>query len=154
LSGGIIVSEWMTMVIDKQGRQKNCKYCGRFFTPDYRVWARQMSCARKACQAKRKKGSQEKWVAANSDYFKGRYENTKEWREQHPNYQKQWRAGKRSEIQDETPPSASVKSVRIVIPVKWLKGEIQDEIILATRCRCGFYVTGKGVQDTRRDRYL
>ena len=111
MSGNIIESEWMTMAIDKQRRQKNFKYCGRFFTPDYRVWKRQVSCAREICRAKRKKDSQEKWVAANPDYFKGRYENTKEWRKQHPDYQKQWRAGKRREIQDETPPSASVKSL-------------------------------------------
>jgi hypothetical protein len=149
-----MVSGWLIMAKEKQGRQKNCKYCGRFFTPDYRVWDRQVSCARKICRAKRKKDSQAKWVKANPDYFHGRYENTKEWREQHPDYQKQWRAEKRSEIQDKIPHSTPVKSVRIVVPVKWLKDEIQDEIILARRCRCGFYVTGRGVQDTRRDRYL
>jgi len=142
------------MAIDYRRRQKNCKYCGRFFTPDYRVWERQVSCAREICRAKRKKESQEKWIAANPDYFTGRYANTKEWREQRPDYQKQWRAGKRREIQDKIPPSTSVKSVRIVVPVKWLKDEIQDEIILVKRCQCGFYVTGRGMQDTRRDRYL
>ena len=145
---------WMNMVKDKQRRQKNCKYCGRFFTPDYRVWERQVGCGREICRVKRKRESQEKWVKANPDYFTGRYENTKEWREQHPGYQKQWRAGKRCEIQDEIPHSSPVKSIRLVVPVKWLTDEIQDEIILARRCRCGFYVTGRGVQDTRRDRHL
>lgn len=140
------------MAAHKVNRQKNCKYCGRFFTPDCRVKDRQVSCFREVCQSNRKKESQRKYVAANPDCFAGRYDNTKEWLEQRPGYQKQWRARKRSEIQDEIPSSKPVKSIRIVVPVKWLKDEIQDEIILATRCQCGFYVTGRGVQDTRRDR--
>ena len=140
------------MAAHKMNRQKNCKYCGRFFILDYRVKDRQVSCFREICQSKRKKKSQESWLADNPDYFKGRYPNTEAWREQCPGYQKQWRAQKRSEIQDEIPSSKPVKSIRIVVPVKWLKDEIQDEIILARRCQCGFYVTGRGVQDTRRDR--
>jgi len=142
------------MAAHKVNQQKNCKYCGRFFTPDYRVKDRQVSCFREICQSKRKKENQKNWVAANPDCFAGRYENTKAWRGERPDYQKLWRAGKRIEIQDEIPSSKPVKSVRIVVPVKWLKDEIQDEIILARRCQCGFYVTSRGVQDTRRDRYL
>lgn len=127
-----------------------CKYCGRFFKPDPRVRNRQKSCRRRECRSKRKKESQAKWVAANPDCFKGRYAYLKEWRESHPGYQKEVRARKRREIQDERPPSRPVRTVRIVVPEKWLRGEIQDEILVAVRCGCGFYVGGerREIQDT------
>lgn len=119
---------------------KRCISCGRFFKPDYRVRASQKSCRSVQCQAKRKKESQRRWVEANPEYFKGRYENTKAWRELHPDYQRQWRA-KRHKIQDEIPSTTSMKSIRLVIPVKYFKGEIQDEIHLVRQCGCGYFVT-------------
>ncbi len=128
----------------------NCAYCGRFFKPDKRVGARQNSCQDKKCQKKRKKDSQKKWVEANPGYFRGRYSNTKEWRKRNPDYQRQWRA-KRREIQDEIPSKKPIKTLRLVVPDKWLKGEIQDEIRLVRQCGCGFFVAGKGMRDTRRD---
>lgn len=123
-----------------------CKYCGRFFKPDYRVKVRQKSCQSPQCQAKRKKESQGRWVEANPGYFKGRYENTKAWRRLHPDYQSRWRA-KRREIQDEIPSTRPMKSIRLVIPVEYFKGEIQDEIHLVRQCGCGYFVTRQ--QDAR-----
>ena len=125
---------------------KRCIYCGRFFKPDYRVKARQKNCQSPQCQTKRKKESQRRWVKTNPEYFKGRYENTKSWRRLHPDYQRQWRA-KRREIQDEIPSKTPIKTIRLVIPVKWLKGEIQDEIRLVRQCGCGYFVTRQ--QDAR-----
>ena len=130
--------------------QKRCKYCGRYFRPDKRVKG-QKSCFRKPCKSKRKKESQEAWLKKNPDYFKGRYEQTKEFREKNPTYQSEWRA-KRREIQDEIPSSGPIKTIRIVVPEKILKCEIQDEFRLVKQCGCGFFVTGPGVRDTRRDR--
>ncbi|MBI4681385.1 MAG: hypothetical protein HY753_09355 [Nitrospirae bacterium] len=74
-----------------------------------------------------------------------------EWRKTHSNYQRQWRARIRHEIQDEIPPKTPMKTIRLVIPEDWFKGEIQDEIKLVRQCGCGFFVSGSGMQDTRRD---
>lgn len=131
-------------------QQKRCAYCGCFFRPDYRVGDRQKSCKAKQCQAKRKRESQRRWIEKNPGYFRDRYPNTKEWREKNPGYQRRWRA-KRREIQDEIPSKTPIKTIRLVVPVKWLQGEIQDEIRLVRQCGCGFFVTGREMQDTRRD---
>jgi len=122
--------------------QKRCVYCGRYYKPDPRVRKVQKSCSDAKCRTKRKRESQQKWVAANPDCFKGRYEEeVKEWRRKHPYYQRRWRK-KAREIQDEIPPAEPVKTMVLVIPEKMLKNEIQDEIRLVRQCGCGFYVAG------------
>lgn len=133
-------------------RQKRCVYCGRFYRPDPRTRKVQKSCQDPKCRAKRKKESQEKWLAANPECFKGRYINVKEWRKRHPDYQRLWRK-KACEIQDEIPLFEPVKTMLLVIPEKILKNEIQDEIRLVRQCRCGSYVAGEKnvLRDTRFD---
>jgi len=131
-------------------QQKRCKYCGRYFIPDIRVGAKQKACKDKACQVKRKKESQRRWLESNPGYFAGRYDSVKQWRKEHPEYQRRWRA-KRREIQDEIPPSKPIRTIRLVVPAEWLKGEIQDEIRLKRQCGCGFFVSGGGMRDTRSD---
>lgn len=125
----------------REVQQKRCAYCGRYFKPDPRVGDRQKSCKDNKCQAKRKKEGQKKWLEDNPGYFKGRYANTKEWRRNNLDYQRKWRA-KRREIQDEIPQGKPIKTLRIVVPEKWLKGGIQDEIRLVRQCGCGFFVAG------------
>jgi hypothetical protein len=133
-------------------RQKRCVYCGRYYKPDPRVRRTQKSCNDPKCRARRKRESHKKWLEANPDYFKGRYAEVKEWRKNHPDYQRLWRK-KAREIQDEIPPSEPVKTMVLVIPEKMLKDEIQDEIRLVRQCRCGLYVAGgkRGLRDTRLD---
>lgn len=135
-------------------QQKRCVCCGRYFVPDRRVGDRQKCCKNKKCRRKRKKESQRRWVEANPGYFKGRYDYVKEWRERNPDYQRRWRAMRRGEIQDEMPSKKPVVTLRLVVPGKWFKGEIQDEIRFVRQCGCGFFVSGEGVQDTRRDSQL
>ncbi len=134
-------------------KQKRCVYCRRFFKPDRRVGTRQKSCKERECQKRRKGESQKRWVEANPGYFQGRYAYVREWRKRNPDYQRRWRV-KRREIQDEIPHENPVKTVRLVIPEKWLHGEIQDEIRLVRHCECGVFIAGGVVQDTRRDCFL
>jgi len=96
-------------------RQKRCVYCGRYYRPDPRVRRTQKSCNDPKCRARRKRESHKKWLEANPDYFKGRYAEVKEWRKNHPDYQRLWE-----------------KKAH----------EIQDEIRLVRQCRCGLYVAG------------
>jgi hypothetical protein len=125
----------------RKSRQKRCAYCGRYYKPDPRARKIQKSCQDAKCRAKRKSESQRKWVEANPGYFRGRYVKVKEWRKQHPDYQRLWRKKVR-EIQDKIPPAEPVKTMVLVIPEKMLKNEIQDEIRLVRQCGCGFYVAG------------
>ena len=122
-------------------RQKRCAYCGRYYKPDPRARQVQRSCQNPTCRAKRKRGSQRKWVEANPDYFKGRYSEVKAWREKHPDYQRLWRK-KAREIQDKIPPEKPVRTMVLVIPDDMLQNEIQDEIRLVRQCGCGSYVAG------------
>lgn len=66
----------------------------------------------------------------NPGYFQGRYGYVKEWRERHPDYQRQRRRSKRREIQDEMAAESRMKSITFTLPAKALKGEIQDEMRL------------------------
>lgn len=128
--------------MDRTNRgQKRCVYCGRFYRPDPRTRGTQKSCNNLKCRAKRKSESHKKWLEANPDYFKGRYSEVREWRKDHPDYQRLWRKRAR-EIQDEIPPADPVKTMVLVIPDGMLKNEIQDEIRLVRQCGCGFYVAG------------
>src|SRR3970040_722477 len=119
---------------DTKQQRRRCAYCGQYFKPDQRTGAKQKACKDKDCQAKRKKDSQRRWLEANPDYFAGR----------------DGRA-KRREIQDSIPPSKPIRTIRLVVPAEWFKGEIQDEIRLKRQCGCGFFVTGGGMRDTRSD---
>jgi len=112
-------------------RQKRCEFCGRFFVVDRRVGNRQRSCSRPACRNARKKAAQARWVKNNPGYFKGRYENTRRWREAHPGYQRQ-RRKKIREIQDESTRLTPVKSMRLLLPAQWFKSEIQDAMVTLT----------------------
>ena len=109
--------------------KKKCRCCRRVFTPDPRVGDRQVCCQSEDCKKESKRISQKRWCRANPDYFHGRYEEIRLWREKNPGYQKQWRRV-RSEIQDEIARKKSVEPTRLMLPVCILKAEIQDEIRL------------------------
>lgn len=112
---------------------------------------RQKSCKSIECRKKRRKEAQSRWLEANPGYFNGRYENTKVWREAHPGYQRKWRARQRREIQDEIPYVTPMTTIRLVIPEKILKSEIQDEIRLIRQYGRSFFAAGVVTQDTRQD---
>lgn len=57
---------------------KTCLVCKELFTPDPRVGDRQKVCKKLTCRLERKRLAQNRWVAQNPDYFKGRYPQLKE----------------------------------------------------------------------------
>lgn len=126
-------------------RQKRCEFCGRFFTVDRRLGTRQRSCGRPECRRARKRASQAAWLKKNPDYFKGRSDNTRQWRHAHPGYQ-QRRRQKIHEIQDSIDSPSPMKSVRLLIPAKWFKDEIQDTRVTLTLLDSTTYIsTAAGV---------
>lgn len=96
---------------------RRCLFCGRYFTPDYRVGDRQKSCHRPECRKARKRAAQEAWTERNADYFRGRYP-----------YVKSWRQGRKM-IQDEIPPKNPYVELIILIPDDKF-GMIKDKIII------------------------
>jgi hypothetical protein len=96
---------------------RQCLFCGRYFTPDYRVGDRQKSCRRPECRKARKKTARESWSEKNPGYFRGRYP-----------YVKSWRQGRKM-IQDEIRAKNPYVELIIRIPAK-KKDMIQDEIRL------------------------
>jgi hypothetical protein len=96
---------------------KRCLFCGRYFTPDYRVKEKQKSCGRPACSKARKKTAQEEWVKKNPGYFADLYET----------YVLPWR--KRKMIKDEIPSAKPLQKLIILIPGDRV-GMIKDEIRL------------------------
>ena len=97
---------------------KRCLFCGRYFTPDYRVKDRQKSCRRPECRKARKKTAQQTWVKKNPDYFVDLY----------VTYVKPWRK-RRGMIKDKIPPEKPLEKLIILIPDATMK-MIKDEIRL------------------------
>lgn len=114
------------------GRKKKCKYCRKLFTPDRRVWERQMTCRSAECQRQRKKSNNQAFKEKNPDYWKGRYDGTKEWRQENPDYQQKRRLEKKEEEKKKSLSEIQAEKVRYYIDsieekVKALR-EIQAEL--------------------------
>ena len=77
---------------------KTCEVCGKTFTPDRRVGDRQRVCRTLSCQRERKRRAQKRWSEQNPTYFQGRYPQTKAWLDEHPAYQKRYRAQLKTDI--------------------------------------------------------
>ncbi len=110
---------------------KRCLFCGRYFTPDYRVGDRQKSCGRPECRRARKRTAQEEWVRKNPGYFVDLYET----------YVKPWR--RRRMIKDEIPSEKPLQKLVILIPDD-KSGVIKDEIRLKRVGTRTFAVHGYG----------
>jgi hypothetical protein len=110
---------------------KRCLFCGRYFTPDYRVKDKQKSCRRPECRKARKKNAQKAWVEKNPDYFDDLYET----------YVKPWR--ERKMIKDEIPSEKPLQRLVILIP-DGVAGMIKDEIRLKRVGTRTFAASGYG----------
>lgn len=121
--------------------QQNCRYCGRLYVADPRLDLRQKSCRRDTCRRNRKRESQKAWVQKNPDYFRGRYANTKAWREKHKDARTRGRRRPQAPvIQDAIPPASPMKSIRCLVPAELLKSGIQDACLVLTLMTSATYV--------------
>ena len=108
---------------------QRCAICGRHYRPDRRVGQRQRSCARPECRRERKRRAQQHWVAENPDYFQGRYEYVKAWRQRRREQRQQEPNPPPEVIQDKIPPKNLYQRLTLLIPA-CRAGVIQDEIVL------------------------
>lgn len=70
--------------------RKKCFACKRMFTPDPRVGQRQQYCSNKKCQSKRQRLHETVWLAKPENIrFRALYQ--RRWREDNPEYLKEWR---------------------------------------------------------------
>ena len=90
---------------------------------------RQRSCARPECRRERKRRAQQQWVAENPDYFQGRYEYVKAWRQRRREQRQQEADPPPEVIQDKIPPKNLYQRLTLLIPA-CRAGVIQDEIVL------------------------
>lgn len=125
---------------------EKCVLCGRFFVANPRLGDRQKCCGRPACGKQRKRLQERAWRRKNPDYFRGRYEYVKGWREAHPGYQKGLRCKRRHEIQTPIRPKSPIKSMRLVLRCKWPLGEIQTQLLRVTQVGQAFWVDGVRTQ--------
>ncbi len=112
--------------------RKKCRYCGKVFIPDPRVGQRQKACSVQ-CKKLRKRENNKAFSKNNPCYWYDRYEYVKEWRQNNPDYQRQWRQKKKQAVltnQDEIQAEILSKAIdcieRNLIPLR----KIQAEIIL------------------------
>lgn len=114
----------------KSEERKRCDICGRYFRVDRRVGHRQRCCKHPKCQRELRVRRDRKWRADNPDYFQGRYNDTKQWRERNPGYQARWRAKRRGEIQAEIRAKSNVRSSFVALGFGFGRqnGEIQVQI--------------------------
>ena len=108
--------------------KKVCRYCGNFFVPDPRVGNRQKACSIE-CQRLRKKENNRVFTEKNPGYWSERYEEVKQWRQRHPDYQRRWRQAKRkgrssSEIQAERLRKAIEFTERVHLFLREIQAEI------------------------------
>lgn len=74
-------------------RKKPCRFCRRWFAPDARVGDQQVACGAAECQRARKRDAQAAWLGRQPGYFHGRADAHRRWRHEHPDAQRQRRAG-------------------------------------------------------------
>lgn len=114
-----------------------CRYCGNFFVPDPRVGNRQKACSIE-CQRLRKKENNRAFTEKSPGYWSQRYEEVKQWRQRHPDYQRQWRQ-KRKAQKKVTPSEIQAeklsKAIELTEKTRFYLREIQAEFILKPSCR-------------------
>jgi len=85
-------------------RERSCKHCNDFFTPDPRNAHHQEYCSRPECRKASKKASQSKWLnkPENQNYFSGpaNIQRVRDWRKAHPGPRPRKRSCNQMVLQD------------------------------------------------------
>jgi|GEM_PF-3719922 len=123
--------------------KKKCLYCGREFISDPRVGQRQKACSVQ-CQRLRKKENNKAFSKNNPGYWQGRYGYVKEWRQKHPDYQRQRRQKMNQRVlpgQDEIQAELLKKAIdsieKNLIPLRKIQaGIIVKAVGITTKREC------------------
>lgn len=123
-----------------------CVICNRYFS---KARKNQKTCLDRDCRSRRKREQEREWIRRwreeeGKSYFSGDYERIRDWRKEHPEYQRQWRAKRRREIHNAMLPAEPIKPVllRLRIPQALRLSEIQTLTLRLSRFRTGFQVDG------------
>lgn len=128
-----------------------CNFCGKYFRINIRGRKRK-HCGAPECKHKTKLEAQHSWSKRNPDYFTGRYEYLKQWRQKNPKYQMAWRKGRRAgEIQEKKDGSNRVLELRFILPAEKIKCEIQEKMIFERQSGGVYRLTGQMTRDTRKN---
>lgn len=115
--------------------KKRCRYCGRLFIPDRRVGKRQKACSAQ-CRKLRKKDNNRTFSRNNPGYWCGRYDELKQWRREHSEYQRSWRRKRKQAVMStstaEIQAEMFTKALDSVEKNLMLLREIQAQIVLQT----------------------
>jgi hypothetical protein len=65
-------------------RKRPCRFCRRWFSPEPQQRGRQYACSEAECQAKRQAANQADWLKEHPGYFRGRAEEHRAYRGEHP----------------------------------------------------------------------
>lgn len=67
-------------------RRKRCKCCEDLFTPNPRTKGNQKYCSKPECQTTRQRKNEKDWRIQNPDCVSYSQEQTRQWRQAHPDY--------------------------------------------------------------------
>jgi hypothetical protein len=88
-------------------RQRKCRHCQQFYTPDPRNRRHQRYCSKPKCRQASKKDAQQRWLASSKGqgYFQGQdnVKRVQRWRAAHPGYSKRSGANRAKPLQDLLP---------------------------------------------------
>lgn len=124
-----------------------CVICQQFF---HRARKSQKTCGGPDCRKKRKREQEKAWIRSyrektGQSYYEGGYDRLREWRRDHPDYQRQWRTRRqRGEIHNAKLPEDIIQPVllRLRIPQALRLSEIQTLSLRLTRSGSDFVVDG------------
>jgi hypothetical protein len=88
----------------RRARQRKCKHCKTFFTPDPRNAHHQKYCSNPDCKKASKADSQRQWLSKpeNKNYFSGpqQVQRVQQWRNAHPGYWRRKTSAQKNALQD------------------------------------------------------
>lgn len=78
--------------------QRPCRFCEKLFEPS-RFHPEQTTCSAKPCQARRRAENRKRKLASDPEYREGCRESARQWRADHPDYWKKYRAARPDSVE-------------------------------------------------------